>query len=76
MSLINPNSWSIKVKLYGTSVAMLSVMLGLVGFGVIESKSVGGHVAEMNGFATNATRVLELDKDLETHAARDPALCL
>ncbi len=66
MSAINPSSWSIKAKLYGGFGFMLAISVGLAAFGTIEFQAVDAKIDLMNRRSQNATRVMDIDKSLES----------
>ena len=62
---INPDSWSIRGKLYGVSVLMLGVLIGLAAVGVAGLKIIESRVWTMNGLAEQTTRAMQADELLE-----------
>ena len=62
---LNLDAVSIRFKLYGVSVAMLSVMAALVAGGLFASSLVGQRVAQMNAFAGQSTRAMSIDRNIE-----------
>ena len=66
VQFLNPDAWSIRSKLYGVSVLMLGVLVGLAALGVVGVNYVGARVSNMNQLAEHTTRAMEVDYFLET----------
>jgi methyl-accepting chemotaxis protein len=57
---------SIKSKLYAGFALLVLIAVALAVYGITEFNGIGANVAKMNALAENATRVLQIEHDLET----------
>jgi len=57
-------SLSIRLKLYGFSIATLSTLAGVLALGVVAAGQVSGKIGELDRFATEAQRAITVERNI------------